>query len=127
MLSLILVGIFGAVGAICRYLASVACLRMFGSHFGFGTLLVNIAGCFLLGMLMHILEMETLRIPAHWHTGLSAGFLGALTTFSTFGYQTIRHIEDGQWTLAAANVLANVVLGLLAAAGGLAVGRLAVA
>lgn len=113
----------GAVGATLRYLAGVGCVRLFGETFALSTLLVNVTGCFLLGALMHESYVADVRLGAHGHAALTAGLLGGLTTFSTFGYQTIRHVEAGEPLLALANVGLNVTLGLCAAAAGLAAAR----
>lgn len=113
------IAIGGACGAMSRYGVGLVCEQHLGSRFGFGTLLVNVVGCFLLGLLMHL----GIALPERWphlsHPGLTVGLLGGLTTFSTFGYQTIRHLEAGELRLALINIAANVVLGCLAAALGL--------
>ena len=123
MANLIAVAIGGAVGAAGRYLVGLACLYGLGDRFGYGTLIVNVVGCFLLGLFIHGGFAAAVRIPWLVHPGLTAGLLGGLTTFSTFGYQTIGHIERGELRLAGINVAANVILGCLAAAGGLAASR----
>ena len=112
---LIFVAVGGAVGACCRYLVGLACLRWLGDRFAFGTLTVNVVGCFLLGALMHVAEAHPSRLPVLPHLGATVGFLGGLTTFSTFGYETVLFLEQKQPHLAGINVLSNVVLGLLAA------------
>lgn len=124
MTKLFIIGAFGAAGAICRHLTGATCIRLFGDQFAYGTLAVNVVGCFLLGLLMHLWGADSLKIHPHAHAGITAGFLGALTTFSTFGYETIRHVEESEWLLAGMNVAGNLVLGLAAAAGGVLVGRM---
>ena len=119
MHQLLIVALGGAAGASCRYLVGLACLRYLGDRFAFGTLLVNVAGCFLIGTLMHMAQAHPSRLPVLPHLGATVGFLGGLTTFSTFGYETVLYIEEQKWLLAGANVLANVILGLLAAYVGL--------
>jgi len=73
---------------------------------------------------MEMVLSEPGRLHMHTHPALTAGFLGAFTTFSTFGYETIRYADQGEWALAGMNVAGNIVLGLLAAGAGLGVGRL---
>ncbi len=117
------IGLGGALGAMTRYGVGLACVRAWGDRFGYGTLLVNAVGCFILGILMHEAWAVGDRLSPHAHAGLTIGLLGGLTTFSTFGYQTVRHMELGEPWLAMFNVAVNVVLGLIAAAAGLALTR----
>jgi CrcB protein len=124
MKALIAIAVGGGAGSVCRYGATLWALRMFGPRFAFGTLAVNVVGCFALGFLLHVLA-ESEAASRALRLGLTTGFLGGFTTYSTFGYETLRYWETGQTSLAAANVIANVVLGLLATWGGLVVGRAA--
>jgi CrcB protein len=101
----------GALGALARYGVSEAALRWLPAGFPYGTLLVNLAGCFLLGALTELTLGKGLLAP-EWRTVVGTGFLGAFTTFSTFGVETFRAIEVGEWAVAAANVGVNVVAGL---------------
>ncbi|MCA9230474.1 MAG: CrcB family protein [Planctomycetales bacterium] len=113
----------GAVGAIGRHLVNLACSRFLGSHFAFGTLAVNVVGCFLLGLLIPLGTAEIPRWGGLTHSALTVGFLGALTTFSTFGLETARCFENAQHGLALVNIAANVLLGISAVYGGLLLGR----
>jgi CrcB protein len=110
----------GAIGSVARYAASLASVRLFGDRFGWGTLAVNVVGCFALGVVAH----HASRLGPTWHAALGAGVLGGLTTFSTFGLETLRHLERGETGLALANVGLNVVVGLAACAAGLSISRL---
>lgn len=123
MTTTLAIALGGAVGAVTRYWVGEACRVGIDDRFGYGTLLVNVVGCFLLGLLAHGGFASALRSPWLSHPGLTAGLLGGLTTFSTFGYQTVGHIERGEWRLAAINVLANVAVGIAAAGGGLLVSK----
>lgn len=113
----------GGLGAVTRYSVGLACESLWGARFGHATLLVNVVGCFALGLLMHEAWVAAEKPVGPWHAGLTVGLLGGLTTFSTFGYQTIRHVEAGEPLLALANVALNVVLGLAAAGSGLYLAR----
>ncbi len=108
-----LIGLFGAAGAVARYACSGWALRILGTGFPYGTLVVNVLGCFLLGLLTRYGQAST-AIPDHWRTGLQIGLLGAFTTFSTFGYETLMQLENGDWRGAMLNVAANVLVGLAA-------------
>ena len=109
------------MGATARYGASLLCVKMLGDRFPFGTLVVNVLGCFILGFLMHEfwliaeeIDGETKHSSPIWHSGIAVGLLGGLTTFSTFGYQTVRHVEQGEFGFALINIATNVLLGLFA-------------
>ena len=122
MWKILLIGMCGGAGAIVRHLVSVSSLHLFGSGFPVGTLIVNVAGCFLLGILYEVTE-ATVPISDEWRHALGVGFLGGLTTFSTFGYETHAHLQDSLWRTAAANVLLNVALGLFAVWAGINVAK----
>lgn len=113
----------GALGAVCRYSVGLACLSLLGERFPYATLIVNVAGCFALGMLAQEGVAHALRLSAAVHPGITVGFLGALTTFSTFGYETVRLAELREWRLVVLSVLGNVVLGCLAAGAGILAAR----
>jgi fluoride exporter len=122
MKQLLLVGLFGAIGAVSRFLVSAWTLRAFGDAFPLGTLIVNVVGCALIGVLYQ-LDASLKIVSDEWRVALAAGFLGGLTTFSTFGLETVRLIELGRQTIAATNVLANLALGLVSVAAGMALVR----
>jgi CrcB protein len=107
----------GALGALARYGVSLAALRWLPAGFPYGTLCVNLLGCFLLGALTELTLEEGLLAP-EMRTVVGTGFLGAFTTFSTFGVETFRAMEAGEWGVALANVGINVVAGVALAAAG---------
>lgn len=118
-----MVGAMGAVGAIGRYAISGFVSRRLGSDFPFGTLAVNTLGCFLIGVLAHVTAV-TNSIPEAWRIGLTVGLLGGLTTFSTFGYETVRHLSERNWPVALSNVAASLCIGFAAVWAGLFAARL---
>lgn len=122
MREIALIATFGAAGALARYGTNVLAARLLGTGFAYGTLAVNLVGCFLLGLLM---PLANENVPNHleWRAALGVGFLGALTTFSTFSFETFAFIEKQRYDLAALNIGANLIVGLLCVAGGVALGR----
>lgn len=114
---LLAIGIAGALGALARYGVTIAALRWLGEDFPHGTLIVNLIGCFLLGIVAE-LALDDRSLSPQTRAIVGTGFLGAFTTFSTFGVDTFRAIEAGAWGLAAANVAINVVGGLALVAAG---------
>lgn len=100
---------FGALGCVSRYYLSGWVYALFGRSFPYGTLVANILGAFLVGLIMEFGLRSTL-LPANLRIGLTIGFLGGLTTFSTFSYETFRLLEDGEFLLATANILASVIV-----------------
>ena len=113
MLQLTVIAVFGAAGAVARYAISGWVHRLFGESFPFGTLAVNLTGCFLLGAVVHI-NQTTELIPAALRQGITIGLLGAFTTFSTFGYDTLELLQSGQWRIGFLNIAVSVVFGLIA-------------
>ncbi|GAP77178.1 MULTISPECIES: fluoride efflux transporter CrcB [Pseudoalteromonas] len=100
------IAIGGALGACARFGISELALKLLPKGFPFGTLAVNILGSLLMGILYGLLDREMLSHP-HRVT-LGVGFLGALTTFSTFSMDTLLLLQQGQWLKVALNVLLNV-------------------
>lgn len=113
----ILVGLAASVGALARYLLDQAVSRRWESALPWGTLVVNISGSFILGLLTGLAAHQGL--PAHVLTVLGTGLCGGYTTFSTFSYETTRLAEDGSVLAAAGNIVGSLTAGLLAAAAGL--------
>lgn len=120
---LILIGIGGFAGAIARYLVDGAVSARLAGAFPWGTLVVNLSGSFLLGLLF-ALSAERAILPAEVRGPVLIGFVGAYTTFSTYMLESWRLIEGGAFALALGNVLGSVALGLVAVFAGLAIGRL---
>jgi CrcB protein len=115
-MTLLLIAIGAAVGAPLRYLTDRAIQSQHDSGFPWGTMTVNVVGSFVLGLLT-ALPADT-KIMALTGTG----FCGALTTYSTFSYETLKLTQDGNRFYAAANIVASVVAGLGAAAAGIILG-----
>ncbi|MFB8084911.1 fluoride efflux transporter CrcB [Streptomyces sp. NPDC055992] len=105
-----------AVGAPLRYLTDRAVQSRHDTVFPWGTFTVNMAGCLVLGLLTGAVAAGA--ASSHLQLLLGTGFCGALTTYSTFSYETLRLAEDGARLYAAANVVASVVVGLGAAFAG---------
>lgn len=101
----------GAVGTVGRWALSGWVYKLAGEGFPHGTLAVNVLGCLLLGFGMELVVLTDV-LPVGWRAPLTVGFLGAFTTFSTFGYETMRYVEDGAWHSALANIALNLLLGL---------------
>ena len=116
-----LVGMGGALGSIARYLVGLAATVLLGPAFPYGTLTVNLSGSFAAGLLLGVGEGRDLATATRLL--LMTGFLGGYTTFSAFGAETVLLAEHQGIVVAAANVAANVGVGILAAALGLALGR----
>jgi fluoride exporter len=116
------VALGGALGAVSRFALSGWIQRMMGERFPWGTLGVNLVGCFLLGFLVGRWERAT--APASWRLLWGVGFLGAFTTYSTFALETGTMIRDGAWTGAGSYALLHLVLGVVAVFAGFAAARL---
>lgn len=122
---LLLIGLFGALGAMSRYGISLGMTRWLGGNFPYGTLAVNLIGCFLLGLLAGVVGLAASKpeawftLPVHLRDALAIGFLGALTTFSTFSLETVRLLARHAYLAALTNMGTSLVCGLLAVYGGM--------
>lgn len=112
MSKLILIGMAGFAGTLSRYWLSGAVARRYGETFPLGTLIVNLSGCFLVGLLFYVLQ-ERFVVNPTVRTVVLIGFLGGFTTFSSLGLQTFTLLQDGEFGLAALNLTASNFVGLL--------------
>ncbi len=114
MVTVLLVGAGGFVGAALRYLVGSGVYNLSGhASFPYGTLAVNIVGCFLIGLLAGFAETRQL-LGEGTRAFIIIGLLGGFTTFSAFGYETVALVRDGLLAAAVANVGLQVALGLVA-------------
>ncbi len=113
MIRYLMVGMGGFLGAIARYVVDGWISRRMGALFPYGTLTINVGGCFVLGLFATTIT-ERFIVHPHWRLLIAIGFLGAYTTFSTFGYETHKLMEEGSLGLALLNVLLSVTVGLIA-------------
>jgi len=104
--------VFGAAGTLARYGLQGVAYQSTGTSFPSGTLVVNLLGCFLLGGVAQY-SLNHLSVPPDWRLAITVGFFGAFTTFSSFGWETVRMLEDGEWWKAALYVGTSVLGGLL--------------
>ena len=107
------VALGGAIGTLARFGVGWCSQRLLGDGFPYGTLAVNVLGCFLMGLAGYF-SLKTHAAPQFVVLAVTVGFLGGFTTFSAFGNETFRHLEAGRPSVALVNVAANVVVGLLA-------------
>ena len=120
--SILLVGIGGFVGSIARYLVAILFSSQISSVFPFATLTVNVLGCFLIGILFAMSDRGNVLSP-EWRILLTTGFCGGFTTFSTFSYESLRLMQDGEYLYLAAYVFISVFVGLTATYLGIALVR----
>ena len=112
MKMLFVIGTGSFFGGILRYLLSQFVQSKFLSAFPFGTLTVNIIGCFLIGLVFGLTDRGTLT--PEWRLFLATGLIGGFTTFSAFSFETVGLLRDGQLLYATAYIVGTVIIGLLA-------------
>ncbi len=118
---ILLLVVFGAAGTVARYALQGVIQYRTGPAFPTGTLAVNLVGCFLLGGVAEF-SLNHLWVPPDWRPGITVGFFGAFTTFSSFGWETVRMLEDGEWGRALAYVSVSLLGGVAALMGGIRMG-----
>ena len=117
-MKIFLIALFGAIGTLARYgLQGVVQIRT-GGAFPYGTLLVNLSGCFLLGLIGQV-TMNRILISADMRMAIAVGFFGGFTTFSSFAWETAKMLEDGEWLRASTYIGASVIAGLLLSVAGI--------
>ncbi len=122
-MKLLVIGLGGFIGAILRYGVSGWAYKIIGARMPFGTLVVNILGSFILGLFLFLAEGR-FNIGPLWRGFIAIGMMGALTTFSTFSYETLALLQGNLWIQAFLNILLNVLLTLLAVWAGMVVAKL---
>ncbi len=118
----LLIALGGAAGAVSRYAVDDTVSRWYGGTFPLGTLVINVTGSFVLGVLF-ALVVERSALPSDVRAPVMIGFIGAYTTFSTWMLESARLMEGDQWMFAAVNLGGSVILGLVAVFAGLGMGR----
>ncbi len=111
MSRLLLIGLAGFVGTLSRYWLSGVVARRYGETFPLGTLVVNLSGCFVVGLLYYLLQERFVVNPTA-RTIVLIGFLGGFTTFSSLGLQTFTLLQDGEFALAILNLTVSNFVGL---------------
>jgi CrcB protein len=109
---MLLIAVAGALGTLARYGLSGFVQRLAGGHWPWGTLTVNVLGCFLFGIVWTLAE-ERLMINEQQRVVMLGGFMGAFTTFSTFIFETGGYMRQSEWVLATGNILVQTAVGLV--------------
>jgi CrcB protein len=111
-LRIFLLIVFGVAGTLARYGLQGLVQYRTGSSFPSGTLVVNLVGCFLLGCVGQF-ALNHISFSPEWRIGLTVGFFGAFTTFSSFSWEAVHLLEDGDWMKAGSYLGASVIGGLV--------------
>ena len=122
MLKYLLVGVGGCIGSILRFWLGGYIGEKMGTRFPYGTLVINVTGSFLIGFVFALLTAKTLWSP-NWRYLISIGLIGGYTTFSSFEYETLRTVQDGQLGLGLLYVGLSVCVGFVAVWGGAMAGK----
>ncbi len=122
MLNILVIALGGALGAILRYGLGLYVSSKWNLDFPLPTFIINISGAFLLGFL-NILFLERFTLNPIWRLGIGIGFLGAYTTFSTFGYEVIILLEDGSYWTAGLYTTLSILVGFVGVALGVGLAR----
>jgi CrcB protein len=122
-MDILVIALGGALGALFRYELGVWISSKWNQGFPLHTFLINVTGAFLLGFL-NLLFIERLTVSPLWRLGIGIGFLGAYTTFSTFGYEVISLLEGGSIFIAGLYTLLSIVIGFTGVALGVGLARL---
>lgn len=115
--SLLIVGFGGGAGSMLRYLCQRWVYQFYPHPFPWGTLLVNLVGCFLIGIFYAVSEKSSLLTP-EWRLLLTTGFCGGFTTFSAFAFENLNFLRSGDISYFILYILASIILGTAAVLGG---------
>jgi len=122
VIQVLLIGLGGAIGTLVRYGVGLWAAKALGTGFPYATLIVNIAGCFFITLVAHTALATTLISPTMRLT-LMTGFMGGLTTYSSFDFETTNLLRQGSWWLAGVNVAVTLVLCFAAGLAGLGLAK----
>ena len=123
MLDFLAISLGAIVGANARYWMSRSALRLLGPVFPYGTLAINVLGSFVLGFFL-VWTTQRGMVDPRWRLLIAVGFCGGFTTFSSYAFESMALIEQGQWLLVATNIVSNNLLSLAAVLAGMALARL---
>ena len=121
MLGVLFVALGGAIGSAARYLVSGWFAVQFGPAFPYGTFVINVTGSFIIGLFLAFAQ-ERVSLSPYWRLFFAVGVVGGYTTFSTFEYESIRLLQDGEMLLGAGYLVGSVVIGAIGTVAGIAVG-----
>jgi CrcB protein len=122
VLDFLAISLGAIVGANARYFISRFTSKVFGLAFPYGTLLINVTGSFIVGFFM-IWTTQRVIVDPRWRLLVVVGFCGGFTTFSSYAYESMAYVEQGQWGLMLTNVIANNLLCLIAALAGMSLAK----
>lgn len=122
MLKYVIVGVGGCLGSVLRFWLGTYIGEKMGTQFPYGTFVINVTGSFLIGFILALLTVKTHWSP-YWRYLIPVGFIGGYTTFSSFEYETLRTMQDGQVGLGLLYVALSVCVGFVAVWGGVVAGR----
>ena len=120
-MAVLLVAIGGGIGSATRYLVGGWFAARFGSAFPYGTFAINVTASFIVGFFLAFAQ-ERVSLAPNLRLFVAVGFIGGYSTFSTFEYESVRLLQDGEMLLGAVYLLGSVIIGGLAAIGGIALG-----
>ena len=118
----VIVAVGGVLGALARYLVGTWASDRLGADFPYGTLIVNLTGCLLIGFGLTLLT-ERISAHPHWRLFLATGFLGAYTTFSAYAWESAQLLAGGEAARALVNLVGSVVLGMVGVGLGIVLAR----
>lgn len=115
------VALGGAIGSVARYLVGGWFAARFGASFPYGTFVINVTGSFIIGMFLAFAQ-ERVWLSPYWRLFFAVGVVGGYTTFSTFEYESVRLLQDGEMLLGALYLVGSVMIGAVSAVAGITVG-----
>lgn len=120
MKAILIIWLGGGIGSVCRYLVQLGISKLVHVTFPAGTFIVNITGCFIIGLLYGLADKYS-AITLEWRLFLITGLCGGYTTFSSFSYEGISLFKQGNYTYFILYMLLSVVVGLFSTLGGMTI------
>ncbi len=122
-MAVLLVALGGALGSVARYLLGGWIAGRMGASFPYGTFVINLTASFIIGFFLAFAE-DRAGVSPYWRLFIAVGFVGGYSTFSTYEYESIRLLQDGEFLLGAIYLVGSMAAGAIAAIGGITVGSL---
>ncbi len=122
-MAVLLVALGGALGSVTRYLVGGWIAQRWGTFFPYGTLVINMTASFIIGFFLAFAQ-ERARLGPYWRLFIAVGFVGGYSTFSTYEYESVRLLQDGEMLFAMIYLIGSMAGGAIAAITGITVGSL---